>query len=154
MPKIDIAATSAVARTIYPEAYAKVVKGRSKKQLGEAGGLTQFGVNLTRLKPGAASAHRHWHRNEDEFIYILEGEATLIEDDGETPLRAGDCAAFKAGAVLGHHLVNRSSRDAVILEVGSRAEDEVVTYTDPEVDLLVVKERGRWTARHRNGTPY
>lgn len=154
MPKIDLASVPTHERTSYPPQYAGMVKGRLKKSLGDAGGLTQFGVNLTRLKPGAASAHRHWHKNEDEFVCMLEGEATLVEDDKETPLRAGDAAAFRAGAAVGHHLVNRSLRDAVFIEVGMRAQDDVVTYTDPGVDMLMVKEGGRSIARHRNGAPY
>ncbi len=154
MPKIDLASLPTHERTTYPPQYAGVVKGRLKKMLADAGGLTQFGVNLTRLKPGAASAHRHWHKNEDEFVYVLEGEAMLVEDDKETPLRAGEAAAFRAGAAVGHQLVNRSSRDVVFIEVGTRAQDDVVTYTDPGVDMLMVKESGRWIPRHRNGAPY
>jgi uncharacterized cupin superfamily protein len=124
-----------------------------KQKLGGAGGLTQFGVNLTRLRPGAASAHRHWHKNEDEFVFVVEGEVMLVEDGGETMLRKGDAAAFKAGVPVGHHLVNRSRSDAVFLEVGTRADDEVATYTDPAVDMLVAKEGGRWRASRRNGEP-
>ena len=97
MPKIDLSECAVRATTIYPAEYAKVTEGRIKTVLGNAAGLTQFGVNLTRLKPGAASALRHWHETEDEFVYIVEGEATLCEDGGETILRAGDCAGFKAG---------------------------------------------------------
>ncbi|HXI87514.1 MAG TPA: cupin domain-containing protein [Parvularculaceae bacterium] len=154
MPKIDIANIPVREGTHYPAPYADIVKGRSKRALADAGGLTQFGVNLTRLRPGAASAHRHWHRNEDEFIYVLEGEATLVEDTGEAVLRAGQAAAFKAGVENGHHLVNRSNADVLYLEIGTRAIDEVATYTDPSVDMLAVKEAGRWTARKRGGEPY
>jgi uncharacterized cupin superfamily protein len=154
MPQIDVAALPAIERTGYPPQYAAIVKGRQKKIVGDAGGLTQFGVNLTRLKPGAASAHRHWHRNEDEFVYMLEGEAVLVEDAGETLLRPGDAAAFKAGVAVGHHIVNRSTRDAVFLEVGTRVENDVSTYTDPAVDMQFVKENGAWKALHRSGEPY
>ncbi|MBI1365851.1 MAG: cupin domain-containing protein [Alphaproteobacteria bacterium] len=154
MPKINISAIATRETTNYPAPYADIVRGRSKKAIGDAGGLTQFGVNLTRLKPGAASAHRHWHRNEDEFIFMLEGEAVLVEDSGETTLRAGDAAAFKAGAENGHHLLNRSGADAVFLEVGTRADHDVTTYTDPAIDLLAVKEGGRWSMRRRSGAPY
>ena len=94
--------------------------------LGDVCGLTQFGVNLTRLKPGAYSAHRHWHENEDEFVYIVEGEATLIEDGGEVVLRAGDCAGWKAGVANGHCLVNKSDIDVVFIEIGTRAPTEQV----------------------------
>ena len=154
MPKIELASVPTHERTTYPPQYAGMVKGRLKKMLGDAVGLTQFGVNLTRLKPGAASGHRHWHKSEDEFVFVLEGEATLVEDDKQTSLRAGEAAAFKAGAAVGHHLINRSARDVVFIEVGTRAHDDVVTYTDPEVDMLMVKEGGRWIPRRRNGAPY
>src|SRR3954470_7193434 len=116
MPKIDIAAAAVRTGTIYPDAFKPVVRGREKRVLGDLAGLTQFGVNLTRLKPGAASALRHWHEQEDEFIYVLEGELVLVEDDGEKQMKPGDCAGFKAGASNGHQLVNRSQRDAIYLE--------------------------------------
>lgn len=153
MPKIDIANTPVRTRTVYPGAYAEIVKGRSKQRLGDAGGLSQFGVNLTRLAPGAASAHRHWHEAEDEFVYVLEGEVMLVEDDGETLLRTGDAAAFKAGVANGHHLVNRGDRDAVFLEVGTRSENEVCTYTDPNVDMRFVQKNGKPAVTRKNGKP-
>ena len=108
MPKIDIAKATVRTTTIYPEEFQHVVRGREKAALGNVAGLTQFGVNLTRLKPGAASALRHWHENEDEFVYVLEGELVLIENDGETVLQPGDAAGFKAGVPNGHHLVNKT----------------------------------------------
>jgi uncharacterized cupin superfamily protein len=153
MPKVDVAAIRAEERTVYPPPYAAIVKGRLKKKLGDAAGLTQFGVNLTRLKPGAASSHRHWHENEDEFVFILEGEAMLVEDGSETRLVAGDAAAFKAGVAIGHHIVNRSARDVAYLEIGARSTNDDVTYTDPLVDMQVSKDAGRWIARRRNGEP-
>jgi len=113
VPKIDIAGAIVKTSTGYPAPFRGRIAGRERKALGNLAGLTQFGVNLTRLKPGAASALRHWHENEDEFIYVLEGELILIEDDGETLLRAGDAAGFKAGVPNGHHLVNNSGRDAL-----------------------------------------
>ncbi|MFL5033683.1 MAG: cupin domain-containing protein, partial [Microvirga sp.] len=113
MPKIDIAAIPVRERTGYPPPYAEAVKGRLFQALGDAAGLTQFGVNLVRLKPGAASSQRHWHENEDEFLIVLEGELVLVEDEGETILRAGDTAGFKAGVPNGHHLLNRTERDGV-----------------------------------------
>ncbi len=113
MPKIDIAkAVVRIKARLSAAATARSTDGREKAALGNVAGLTQFGVNLTRLKPGAASALRHWHEQEDEFVYVLEGELVLIEDDGETVLRPGDCAGFKAGAPNGHQLVNKSQRDA------------------------------------------
>lgn len=154
MPRIDVPAVAAEERTTYPPEYAVILKGRSKKKLGDAAGLTQFGVNLTRLNPGAASSHRHWHKNEDEFVFILEGEAVLIEDGGETLLRPGDAAGFKAGVATGHQIVNRSEKEVVFLEVGSRADEESVTYTDAKIDLKAVKEDGRWKVSRRDGSPF
>src|SRR3974390_1812136 len=120
MPKIDIDGLNIEAATGYPEPLRKVVEGRSRKRLGDAAGLTQFGVNLTTLKPGAASALRHWHAVEDEFVYMLAGEVVLCEDGGEVVLLPGDAAGFKAGVPNGHCLVNRGAQDAVYLEIGSR----------------------------------
>src|SRR5436309_12729070 len=121
MPKIDIAKATVRRRGRYPDPWGAVTEGREKTALGDVAGLTQFGVNLTRLKPGAASALRHWHEAEDEFIYVLEGDITLIEDGGESVLRPGDAAGFKAGVSNGHHLINRSQGDALYLEVCTRA---------------------------------
>jgi uncharacterized cupin superfamily protein len=152
MPKIDIAKLPVDVRSTYPEPFRSVVAGRERKRLGNAVGLDQFGVNLTTLKPGAASALRHWHEKEDELVYILEGEVVLIEDDGETVLKPGDAAGFKANVRNGHHLVNKSSRDAVYLEIGTRSKHERVEY--PDVDLLVIRDEkgGRYT--HKDGKPY
>ncbi len=154
MPKIDIDAIPVIERTGYPAPYDQAVKGRLRQALGEAGGLSQFGVNLTRLKPGAASALRHWHQREDELVFIVEGEATLCEDDGETILRAGEAAAFRAGAPNGHCLVNRSDADVVLLEIGTRCEDDLSTYPDQDVDLQMVKKAGSWSAHRKNGERY
>lgn len=154
MPKIDIDKIAAMTGSGYPAPYRLLVAGREKKRLGDAGGLTQFGVNLTVLKPGAASALRHWHEQEDEFVYVLSGEATLIEDGGESVLRAGEAAAFPAGAANGHHLVNRSAADVAFLEVGSRAATETVAYADPEVDLRAEKDAQGWRYLRRDGTPW
>ena len=120
------------ATTEQARALRDMVKGRERKALGDAGGLTQFGVNYTRLKPGAASAHRHWHETEDELVYVLEGELVLVEDDGETILRPGDAAAFKAGVDNGHHLVNRSDRPCLFYAIG-RGSTTDAHY--PDVDL-------------------
>src|ERR687895_1528846 len=105
MPKVDIAKAVVRTKGVYPGPYRSSTDGREKAALGDVAGLTQFGVNLTRLKPGAASALRHWHEQEDEFIYVLDGELVLIEDGGETTLGPGDCAGFKAGASNGHQLI-------------------------------------------------
>ncbi|MFL5122750.1 MAG: cupin domain-containing protein [Microvirga sp.] len=152
MPKIDIAAIPVRERTGYPPPYAEAVKGRLFQALGDAAGLTQFGVNLVRLKPGAASSQRHWHENEDEFLIVLEGELVLVEDEGETILRAGDTAGFKAGVPNGHHLLNRTERDGVFLVVGSRAPAERAHY--PDVDLLYEATDGRVRYTNRAGEPF
>jgi uncharacterized cupin superfamily protein len=133
LPKIDIAKAAVRTKSAYPGSLSKITDGREKAVLGDVVGLTQFGVNLTRLKPGAASAHRHWHETEDEFVYILEGEATLIENDGETILKPGDCAGFRANDPNAHCLVNNSPRDVLYLEVGTRAAADRYHY--PDVDL-------------------
>ncbi len=152
MPKIDIDKLPLETRTGYPPPYDRVVVGRERKRLGNAVGLDQFGVNLTRLKPGAASALRHWHEQEDELVFILEGEATLIEDDGETLLKPGDAAGFKANSRNGHQLVNKSARDVVYLEVGTRSKYERAHY--PEADLKVVGDDKGMRYTHKNGEPY
>ncbi len=152
MPKIDIASVALDTRTGYPPPYDKLVAGRSRKRLGNAAGLDQFGVNLTTLKPGSASALRHWHENEDELVYVLEGELILIENDGETVLRPGDAAGFKAGVANGHHLVNRSNSDAVYLEIGTRAKRERAHY--PDLDLTAVKDEQGYRYTREDGTPF
>ena len=152
MPKIDISKIPTDTRTGYPPPYDRVVEGRARKRLGNAGGLDQFGVNLTTLKPGASSALRHWHKHEDEFVYLLEGEVVLIENEGETVLKPGDAATFKANSGNGHQLVNRSGRDAVYLEVGTRSKDEWVEY--PEADLIAVREDKVFRYTHKDGSPY
>ena len=149
MPKIDIANLPIDSRTGYPPPHDRVVLGRERKRLGNAAGLEQFGVNLTTLKPGAASALRHWHEREDELVYLLEGELVLIEDEGETLLKAGDAAGFKAGTPNGHHLVNRSDRPAVYLEIGTRSKHERAEY--PDVDLMVVRDDSGVRYTRRNG---
>jgi len=152
MPKIDIASLPVDSRSSYPEPFNRVVEGRSRKRLGNAAGLDQFGVNLTTLKPGAASALRHWHEKEDEFVYVLEGELVLIDDGGETVLKPGDAAGFKASVRNGHHLVNKSTRDAVYLEIGTRSKHERAEYSD--VDMLVIRDDKGARYTHKDGRPY
>src|SRR4029450_6020237 len=152
MPKIDIANVPVRTSTVYPAEFRDVVKGREKQPLGNAAGLTQFGLTPPRLKPGAASALRHWHQTEDELIYVLEGELVLIENEGETVLRPGDAAGFKAGVANGHHLVNKSGRDAVFLEVGTRSKDERGHY--PDNDLVMIREAGEFRFTNKAGKPY
>jgi uncharacterized cupin superfamily protein len=152
MPKIDIAKLPVDSRSTYPEPFNRVVAGRERKRLGVAAGLDQFGVNLTTLKPGAASALRHWHEKEDELVYMLEGEVVLIENEGETVLRPGDAAGFKANVRNGHHLVNKSARNAVYLEIGTRSTHERAEY--PDVDMVMIRDDKGGHYIHKDGKPY
>ena len=152
MPKIDIAKLPPDIRTGYPAPLDRAVVGRQRKRLGNAAGLDQFGVNLTTLRPGASSALRHWHHKEDELVYILEGEVVLIEDEGEIVLKPGDAAGFKANNPNGHHLLNRSDRDAVYLEIGTRSKLERVDY--PDVDLVAIRDENGARYTHKNGDRY
>jgi uncharacterized cupin superfamily protein len=153
MPKIDVASVPVDSGYTYPDPFWKVQVGRSRQRLGNAVGLSQFGVNLARLKPGAWSSQRHWHKNEDEFVYVLQGEVVLCEDGGETVLKAGDAAGWKANGGNGHCLVNRSDRDALVIEVGSRIARESVVYSD--IDMLLERDgNGRVQYLHRSGEPY
>ncbi|MEN3386617.1 MAG: hypothetical protein V7608_6661 [Hyphomicrobiales bacterium] len=120
--------------------------------LGDAADLTQFGVNLTKLEPGAATALRHWHEQEDEFVYVLQGECVLIESDGETVLKAGDCAGWKANVSNGHCIVNKSKTDVLLLEVGTRAKAERAHY--PDDDLKYERDDGVVRVLHKSGEPY
>jgi|SRR6185436_14979970 len=137
----------------YPAEMMAMVEGRLKRPLGDLFGLANFGVNLTRLAPGAYSALRHAHAKQDEFVYVLEGEAVLIADSGETILKAGMCAGFKAGTGDAHHLHNRSQKDVLILEVGDRSAGDSVTYPDNDV-LAVFGPDGKWKYSRKDGTPY
>jgi uncharacterized cupin superfamily protein len=150
MPKIEVTAVPHRKGTGYPSQFNKLSADRIRQRLGEAGGLTDFGINLTRLPPGNWSSQRHWHSHEDEFVYVLEGELTLVEDGGETMLRAGDCAAFPKGAGNGHHMVNKSSAMAVYLEIGSRQPADVTMCSD--IDMMSTNADGRFV--HKDGTPY
>ena len=152
MPKIDIAKIPIDTATGYPPPFNKAVEGRSRKRLARGAGLTHFGVNICTLKPGAASSQRHWHEKEDEFVYMLEGEVVLREDDGDTVLKPGDAAAWKAGVPNGHCLINRSDRDAVFIEVGTRASTERAHYS--EIDMMVVRDEKGARYTKKNGEPY
>jgi uncharacterized cupin superfamily protein len=152
MPKIHIAAIPESNSCGYPAPFHEIARGRFRKRLGDAGGLTQFGVNLCRLEPGSASSQRHWHENEDEMVYVLKGEVVLVEDGGETVLRPGDAATFKAGVPDGHHLVNRSAEDALFLEIGTRMPEEVAHYSDIDLVLRETDDGGHFT--HRSGELY
>ena len=133
MGKIDLARIPVRRGSSYPARYAVRLGDRRSLALGDAGGLTQFGAKLTILGPGAMSSMRHWHERQDEFVWVVSGELVLVDDAGEATLRAGECAAFPAGVANGHHLINRSEREARFLVVGTRTSDEVAHY--PDIDL-------------------
>jgi len=151
-PAIDPVTVNAVAGSRYPEQFRPGVAGRSKQRLGDALGLKNFGVNLTTVRPGSASALRHWHSREDEFIYVLSGELVLVTDSGEQLLTAGVAAGFPAGKADGHCLVNRTDRDAVYLEIGDRRADDSVTYPDDDLEGHATASGRKFF--HKDGTPY
>ena len=137
----------------YPEPFFSRMAQREKRPLGDLFGLTNFGVNLTRLFPGGQSALRHAHSRQDEFIYILEGTPTLVTDAGETLLRPGMCAGFKAGTGDAHHLVNRTSTDVLYLEAGDRTKGDEGSYPDDDIKAVMGAD-GQWKFAHKDGTPY
>ena len=159
MPKIDLDKAPSFKGSMYPQPYDEPCRGRAGVRLGIAAGLTQFGVNLVTLEPGAWASQRHWHEKEDELVYVLSGELALVEDDGEVTLRSGDCAAWKAGVRNGHHLINRSSSEqATFLVSGTRDDADWGEY--PDIDLKFNPARYDRTAgagggySHKDGTPY
>ena len=152
MPKVDIAKVPVKSGTFYPAEFQAECAGRHKQALGDVVGLTQFGVNITHIAPGSSSSLRHYHEREDEFIYMLAGELVLIENDGEVVLKAGDAAGFKANSGNAHRLVNRSDRDAVYFEVGTRSAEERVHY--PDVDLMLERDAKIRRYLHKSGEPY
>ncbi len=152
LPALDPATVEEVRGSGYPEPYRSRVANRSKRRLGDACGLTKFGVNLVALGPGAQSALRHWHTLEDEFIYVISGELVLICDGGEQILKPGMCAGYPAGQRDAHHLVNRSDSAAQYLEVGSRIEGDNAFY--PDDDLMWVETEGGTIAAHKDGRRY
>ena len=158
MPKDDVpnhltatAVDPRIGTTAYPPEFRALCDGRRKRALGDVFGLSQFGVNHTILDPGAASAQRHWHTREDEFVYVISGTITLIDDDGETALEAGDCAGFPAGRENGHMLVNKSDSPAIYLEVGARHAEDEVAY--PDIDLHGRKTDGTYRFTRKDGSP-
>jgi uncharacterized cupin superfamily protein len=138
--------------TVYPREFEGAVKGREKRALGDFFGLTQYGVNLTTLAPGTWSSHRHWHEYEDEFVFVVEGEITLIDNAGEHLLKPGMCAGFKAGVANGHHLVNKTKAPVTYLEIGTRAPIERAYYS--EADMFFEKDGAKTTVTRRNGLPF
>jgi uncharacterized cupin superfamily protein len=151
MKKIDRAALAWEDGSNYPSPFDAPCRGQMFSRIGRAAGLTAFGVNISRLPPGVWSSQRHWHTHEDEAVCVLEGELTLVTDAGEELLRAGDVALFRAGDRDGHHLINKSDREAVVLEIGNNdPERDVCDY--PDIDMIVGP--GAAPYRHRDGTPY
>jgi uncharacterized cupin superfamily protein len=150
--RIDVAKLETVVGTLYPPPFDEPCRTRERVRLGDPAGLTQYGVNLLRLPPGAWSSQRHWHTAEDEFVYVLSGEVTLVTDSGDEVLRAGDCAGFKANDPDGHCLQNRSGSAAVVLEVGTRVPGNAAHYNDIDMMAPADGKPARYT--HRNGTPY
>jgi uncharacterized cupin superfamily protein len=152
LPALDPASVKERVGTAYPPPLDAPVKARRKRALGDAAGLTHFGVNLVELPPGCWSSQRHWHVREDEFVYVLEGELVLVTDGGEQVLGPGMAAGFPAGKAEGHKLENRGAAKAVYLEVGDRAATEEVTYTDS--DMHLVRDEGGRRVTRKDGTAY
>jgi uncharacterized cupin superfamily protein len=150
MPKIDVKSVFERKGSSYPAPFDLAAKDRVKQGLGNAGGLTDFGVNLTRLPPGAWSSQRHWHSREDEFVFVLSGELVLVTDAGEETMHAGDCAGFPKNTPNGHHLVNRSGETAIYLEIGTRTADDVCSYSDVDMHL----DRGKGAFTRKDGSPF
>lgn len=139
-------------RSIYPEPFATRMEGRTKRVLGDLFGLSNFGVNLTTLLPGGSSALRHAHSKQDEFIYVVSGHPTLIDDNGRTPLAPGMCMGFKAGTGNAHCIVNETAEEAIYLEVGDRSAGDEVSY--PDDDLIARFVEGQWKFFHKDGSSY
>jgi uncharacterized cupin superfamily protein len=140
-------------QTIYPAPYTELVKGRLKRKLGDVFGLTNFGVNLTHLQPGSASALAHSHSQQDEFIFVISGSPTLVLAEKEFILKPGDCCGFKAGLGVAHHLVNRSTETVTYLEIGDRTLGDQVDYPDADLSASQLTP-GVWTITHKDGSPY
>ena len=150
MPKINVDSVFRRTGSAYPKPFDAVAQGRVRQRLGDAGGIGQFGVNLMTLPPGSGSSQRHWHTEEDEFVFVVSGEVTLVSDKGEEVLRAGECAAFPRNVADGHQLINKSSQTAVCLEIGGRSATDVCTYSD--IDMMLDKTKGGYA--RKDGTPY
>jgi uncharacterized cupin superfamily protein len=150
MKKIDLSAVAVEGGSNYPPPFDQPCNGQTSRRLGRSQGLTRFGVNLTVIPPGEWSSQRHWHSHEDEFVWVVEGELTLVTDAGDETLRPGDCAAFKAGTSDGHHLVNKSKRPARVLEIGNSDPRDRCVYSD--IDMIA--EPGDEGYSHRDGAPY
>ena len=150
MPKIHYTEVETQYGSQYPGAFKDITNGYERKKIGDYAGLTQFGVNYALLRPGAATSLRHWHENEDELVIVFEGEVVLVDDQGETTLRAGESAGFKAGESNGHHLINKSVFDVILFEIGTRMNEEIGHYSDQ--DLMVHRKDGNFYFARRDGT--
>lgn len=151
MPRLDLNTIPAKTGSSYPAPHDAAMQGRSVQRLGDAGGLSQFGANLVRLAPGAMSSLRHWHERQDEFVMVTEGNLTLVDDHGATPLGVGDCCAFPAGDTNGHHIVNRSDAEGAFLVIGTRTASETGWYSD--LDMKVEVTDGTMRFSKQDGTP-
>ncbi len=151
MPKLDLAQIPIKIGSRYPGQLAKAVAGRSSQRLGDAGGLTQYGVNLVHLEPGSASSLRHYHMQQDEFVMVTQGICTLIDDEGAHPMEPGDCAAFPAGDANGHHLINNSDTPAAFLVVGTHTPTETAVYSD--IDMMVKEDANGFAFTRKDGSP-
>ncbi|EDX84391.1 Cupin domain protein [Synechococcus sp. PCC 7335] len=151
--KIDLCAVPIETGTNYPAPFRLAVEGRSRQRVGNAAGLTNFGVNITTLTPGSQSALRHWHSAQDEFVYVTHGELVLVTDAGEQVIKAGEMAGFAAGVANGHHLINRSSYLATYLEIGDRTTPDQVDYPDQDLQCVPVDEGDR-VFLHKDGRAY
>jgi uncharacterized cupin superfamily protein len=149
--KLDLAVIDVVRGSDYPPPFDAPCRGRARQRLGDAAGLSQFGVNLLRLPPGTWSSQRHWQTASDEFVYVVGGEVVLVTEAGEETLRAGDAAGFKAGVPDGHHLQNRGTSDALVLEIGTRLPGDGCHYSD--IDMMVIDD-GQDGYTRRDGSPY
>ena len=152
MPKIDLETVKRRTRLPYPEPYRSITEGYEQRRVGDAAGLTQFGVNRVEMAPGASTALRHWHEEQDEFVLVISGEVVLVEEGQETVLGPGDCAGFKAGVVNGHCFENRSTSPVILFEIGANTQNDNVHY--PDVDLRVEKRGDCFSVLRRDGRPY
>jgi uncharacterized cupin superfamily protein len=152
LPALDPATVATRHSSASPEPFRSLIGERTKRALGDACGLARIGVNFTELAPGSQSSLRHWHTLEDEFVYVLEGELTLVTDDGEQLLKSGMCAGFPAGRDNGHHFVNRSPHPARYLEISNRDSKDMCYY--PDDDMMYVEKDGEFIPAHKDGTPY
>ncbi|MEE9452801.1 MAG: cupin domain-containing protein [Paracoccaceae bacterium] len=147
MPKIDLSKVPVCSGSSYPAPYAAQMGDRAWQELGDAGGLTQFGVSMMIMPPGSKSSMRHWHTGEDEFVMVTQGALILVQDAGETPVKPGDCVAFPAGDPNGHHFINRSNAEARFLVIGTRIETDTCVYSDVDMKLELRNGKGEFTRK-------